>query len=67
MHTIVTLVPPHPLDPVLPSNDVPRVQQAGQPREQGEKDVEAEVRAASPRDQDRGGREEDGEDEEDDA
>lgn len=66
-HTIIPLIPPHPLDPVLPSDDIPRVQQAGQPPEQGKKYVEAEVRTASPCDQDRGRREEDGENEEDDA
>lgn len=67
LHTIITLIPPHPLDPVLPSDDIPRVQQAGKPPEQGEEYVEAEMCTASPCDQDRGRREEDGEDEEDDA
>lgn len=67
MHTIITLIPPHPLDPVLPGNNIPSVQQTGQPPEQGEKYVETEVRTTSPGDQDRGRREEHGKDEKNDA
>lgn len=67
LHIVIILIPPHSLDPVLPSNDIPRVQQAGQPPQKSEKYVEAEVCSASSGDQDCSRREEDGEYEEDDA
>lgn len=58
---------PGPLPPVRPGDDVPGVDEAGEPAQQREQDVEAEMGPAPPHDQYRRRGEEDGEDEEEDA
>lgn len=62
IHAIVVLIIPHPFLSVLPCNDEPRVEQAGNPPQDCKKDVEAKVGAAALDDQDGCWRNKDGED-----